>query len=890
MNSNTLNDNGSSNTNNNNGGGEDDPLMTLFRVHHNNRVQFDLDPLSSKNSKTKGNDGDPSSIKKQQQQQRLASIIVTTEKSSSKLFNIKNFVRSSIFSNNNNNSNSSSAKPLLSKNKDGSFNSSYIDDDDDDPENALIKKMLLPSPPKRLGSFLKSRGGGGGGNSNNNSNTITTLNKGEIDKLEERFLLPSGNSLSSSKLPSSSSSSSSTPKFTYSNIKQSNNNNTTSTTSTTTSPTKQSKERIAKLLKKGQHSHKKHFRYRLAMRYYLLALKEMTSAGYVDTHPLITKVLKSLNDVHHAQSVLSNSANIVRMGIQHEDQMDNNSLVKALKMYTIAYRMRRDALGVDHPSLPVLLNMMGSVQVKRGEYNEAMQIYHLALKGRPDENGGKGRNVMEFRMANPLTTSVTLRDMGMILEHRGNEEQALRFYHSSLRYAVKFRSETGMRNGKSGGGTGGTGGGSWEEDGGSANGSNMSMDSGSSEKEVPLTTSSSREDEFGFLDQLVYSSDNGDNNSSNNNNNNTDQQELAFDDEPFSLDEVRMAKTTTIVQKAENDAVTPFSADDGQPVGASISEDECGEMELFLEKRFDKLAMVDALPPPNDGSVKKFYYDELFVKSSPSMSSSPKIGSAKKEASSDTTTPATAGSSHKWKGADVDIAMTLHQIGQIHRRSLRYAASLSAYNASLRGMKEVLGNRHANIAAILGNIGNLYMELGDYDEAFQIYQEVLGIETLNLGLSHPEVAVTLHNIATIECSRGNFSEGVSLYKQVVDMQKIRFGPHHITVAVTLSCLADANEKSGNVDGAIRTYEEALQIRKSVQGKSHIDVGRILHKLGRLAASRDDYRLANVYIMKAAEIYADNKLKTDHPFLREMARDMADIQAGLAFSGCKGISV
>eukprot|EP00984_Skeletonema_dohrnii_P006889 scaffold2456_cov171-Skeletonema_dohrnii-CCMP3373.AAC.3 len=28
--------------------------------------------------------------------------------------------------------------------------------------------------------------------------------------------------------------------------------------------------------------------------------------------------------------------------------------------------MRRDALGVDHPSLPVLLNMMGSVQVKRG--------------------------------------------------------------------------------------------------------------------------------------------------------------------------------------------------------------------------------------------------------------------------------------------------------------------------------------------------------------------------------------------------------------------------------------------------------------------------------------------------------------------------------------------
>eukprot|EP00573_Skeletonema_grethae_P012640 CAMPEP_0201705478 /NCGR_PEP_ID=MMETSP0578-20130828/45867_1 /ASSEMBLY_ACC=CAM_ASM_000663 /TAXON_ID=267565 /ORGANISM="Skeletonema grethea, Strain CCMP 1804" /LENGTH=453 /DNA_ID=CAMNT_0048193723 /DNA_START=20 /DNA_END=1381 /DNA_ORIENTATION=- len=449
-------------------------------------------------------------------------------------------------------------------------------------------------------------------------------------------------------------------------------------------------------------------------------------------------------------------------------------------------------------------------------------------------------------------------------------------------------------NGKGGGNNGGGGGDYLEDDDvGSAHGSTISMDSGS-EVEVPLTNSSSKEDEFGFLDQLVYSTDNnGDSSSSGSNNNNADQQGLLelFDDEPFSLDEVRMAKSTTIVQKAENDAFTPFSADNGKPVGvASTSEDECGEMELFLEKRFDKLAMTDAVPPPNDGSVKKFYYDELFVKSSSSTSSSPKISNSKSAASEVSPASAAAGANTKWEGSDVDIAMTLHQIGQIHRRSLRYAAALSAYNASLRGMKEVLGSRHANIAAILGNIGNLYMELGDYDEAFQIYQEVLGIETLHLGLSHPEVAVTLHNIATIECSRGNFSEGVSLYKQVVDMQKLRFGPHHITVAVTLSCLADANEKLGNVAGAIRTYEEALQIRRNVMGRSHIDVGRILHKLGRLAASQDDYGLANLYITSSARIYADNKLKSDHPFLREMARDMADIQAGLAFSGSRGIAV
>jgi tetratricopeptide (TPR) repeat protein len=742
--------------------------------------------------------------------------------------------------------------------------------------------------------------------------------------MEDKFLMSSSiNNQLPSSLPTSTKTSSS-PKFTYSSLKHTHNLTTnasssqptfTATTTATTSsssPTKQSKERIAKLLKKAQHSHKKLFRYRLAMRYYLLALKEMNTSGYNDSHPLITKVLKSLNDVHHAQTTLANSANIVKMGIHHEDA---EQLVKALKMYTVAYRMRRDALGVDHPSLPVLLNMMGSVQVKRGEYVEAMQIFHLSLKGRPDENGGRGRNKDEFRKANPLTTSVTLRDMGMILEHKGDEEQALRFYHSSLRYAVKFRSEiirdqenddcnnNVNNNHRNSGSTRGSNGGL---DDGSANGSNMSIGSGS-EREYPAAAAatSSREDEFDFLDQLVYSTENVDDNN-NNNDNNVDtttttnhallNQKLAlFENEPFSLDEVRMAKTTTIMEKAEkqflNGSCPTDNINGNSGVGSGgvspISDDECGEMELFFEKRFDKLAMRDVPSPSNDGSAKKFYYDELFVKSSSLSSlSSPKSGNKGFE----TTSAAGSNGNNKWEGADVDIAMTLHQIGQIHRRSLRYAAALSAYNASLRGMKEVLGSRHGNIAAILGNIGNLYMETGDYDEAFKIYQEVLGIETLHLGLSHPEVAVTLHNIATIECSRGNFAEGVSLYRQVVDMQKIRFGPEHITVAVTLSCLADANEKLGNLEGAIRTYDEALQIRMKVLGKSHIDVGRILHKLGRLASSRKDYRLANVYIMKAAEIYADNKLKQDHPFLREMARDMADIQAGLAFSGCKGIAL
>lgn len=592
-------------------------------------------------------------------------------------------------------------------------------------------------------------------------------------------------------------------------------------------PSKASKEVIAVYLRKAQRYHKKSCRYRLAMKYYLLALKEMQLAGYSDTDPLPTKVLKSLNDVHHAQSTLANSANIVKMGIQHEDK---NQLVKALKMYTIAYRMRRDSLGVDHPSLPVLLNMMGSVQVKRGEYQEAMQIYELGLKGRPDENKGLGRHTVTYRNQNPLTTSVTLRDMGMILEHTGDEEKALRFYHASLKYALKYKESRDAALAKI----------EQHDDVVDEEGSALDFD-----VESPLKMRSSQESAGDqSSDQFLANIH-------------------SHVDEPFSLDEIRMAKCTSI------DKTLTASTKPDKVEQSGVAEYESGEMELFLEKRFDRWALSQDTAAPKSESATKFYYDELFIGEPPLLTTTPP--------------PKTEdGVGQNGEGADVDIAMTLHQIGQIHRRSHRHAAALSAYNASLRGIKQVFGSEHAHIAAILGNIGNLYMETGDNDEAFAIYQEVLGIETLHLGLSHPEVAVTLHNIATIECSRGNFSEGVSLYKQVAEMQKIRFGQEHLTVAITLGCLADAYERMGDLENAIKTYEEALKIRTLNLTKFHIDCGRLMHKLGRLASSRNDYTTALNHVKKAIEVYAINVLPSDHLFMREMARDYADIQAGLAF--------
>ena len=522
--------------------------------------------------------------------------------------------------------------------------------------------------------------------------------------------------------------------------------------------------RVERLLGRANRAHARTYRYEHAIGYYLASLKILSEAGYPDGHALVSGTVRRLNDCHHAQSSLKNSANIVMMGIKHENK---GEFVRALKMYTIAYRIRRDALGKFHPSLPVLLNMLGSVQVKRGELREAMQIYELALSGRPDDM----RDVSEKRkaeMIHPMTKSVTLRDMGMIYERWGDDARALELYEESLAFVLKGQA---------------------------------------------------REDE-------------------------------------------RAAR-----RKGMRDPNSPAAAGKGGTADSSklLPFGNEGEMEVYSLKASEHLAV---------GQANEVYkYDAFFPplpkgsKKSPSRS---KKGKGKGKNGYE-------GS----EGSNVNVAITLHQIAQINRRRQRHTVALSAYQVALRGMKQALGDRHPNVAAILGNLGNLHKEMGNYDQAYSIYQEVLGIETHHLGLCHPEVSVTLHNIATIESSRGRYADAISLYTQVVKMQKSLFGPHHISVAVTSSCMGDVYERMGDPTNAMMVYEETLSIRSKIMGAKHVDVGRLLHKLGTLALVKGDYRSADVYVTRASIIYQENSLNEDHPWMRDIRRNEADIKALVA---------
>jgi tetratricopeptide (TPR) repeat protein len=180
-------------------------------------------------------------------------------------------------------------------------------------------------------------------------------------------------------------------------------------------------QQVLKLRNKAARAIQIHHRYKYAMKCLTNALNSLEGAaeqlkiGTVAKrkHEELTHATrKELEQAHAMATAYANSANIVRMGIKAEDV---GQYIKALKLYTVAYRIRYDQLSTQHPSLPFLLNLLGTVQIQRREYAEALPILELALQ----------------QSADAVTRAVTYREMGRVHEYQ-QQDAALDMYHGSL--------------------------------------------------------------------------------------------------------------------------------------------------------------------------------------------------------------------------------------------------------------------------------------------------------------------------------------------------------------------------------------------------------------------------------------------------------------------------
>ena len=398
---------------------------------------------------------------------------------------------------------------------------------------------------------------------------------------------------------------------------------------------------VMKLLNKARRAQVLHSRYSYAVKCYVRSLELLKEASYPDSHPTVVKTLKLLQNAHFCETSFRNSANIVKLGIKYED---TGELVRALKMYTIAYRIRRDTLSASHPSLVVLLNMLGTIQIKRGELEEAHQIFQLALK---DTGGGSSPQHVPFtssddssqspplgkHIVNYLTRAVTYREMGTIHEQWSEIERAHHMYHASLECMADYKGIVFTKPAfvlDCGGGGGGGG------------------DRGEEKKVAD-------EQQHGFNTIL------------------RDLEEMRFDGGLHDPD------------------------DEGEEVPFLAAEPSTKHNKHGRNKKGRYSNTLDPLVLPSRYDV--FFPPELDTKKRNHHKS--RLGH-KKEAGG-----ASAVEDKRGDHTDVEVALTIHRIAQLHRAQHEYHWALPAFYVSLRGMRYALGKTHPNVAAILGNIGNL---------------------------------------------------------------------------------------------------------------------------------------------------------------------------------------
>eukprot|EP00535_Pseudo-nitzschia_heimii_P010921 CAMPEP_0197194600 /NCGR_PEP_ID=MMETSP1423-20130617/29550_1 /TAXON_ID=476441 /ORGANISM="Pseudo-nitzschia heimii, Strain UNC1101" /LENGTH=862 /DNA_ID=CAMNT_0042648051 /DNA_START=344 /DNA_END=2932 /DNA_ORIENTATION=+ len=546
---------------------------------------------------------------------------------------------------------------------------------------------------------------------------------------------------------------------------------------------------VAKLLSKANKAEHSHFRYEYAVKCYLKALNILQKqAKYPDDHPTVVKTVRLMTNAHHVLSSYNNSANIVKMGIKNEDA---GELVKALKMYTIAYRIRRDNLSRNHPSLVVLLNMLGSIQIKRGELKEAMQIYELALKDdqvtsseAPSENDNtQTQKETQANDRNLLAKSVTFREMGTIYEMWGNVNEALTFYHKSLDCVAEWREKVKNNNAKKTA---------------SLKGNDCNQNSKSSTERDENCEPALFHNNKDGLQPHNYSIDDvqtvfGDKNG---------EMELVIGSTKVSQNE--LSSNSKSINKYER--FFP-KRDDDETRDEVETSDENSHADMDLSLTLHQIAQlyraqgkfVRAL----DAYVVALRGMRMALgKHHPNVAAVlGNIGNLQKEmgdlgAAYNTYQEVLGIESYRLGLSHPDVAITLHNIATIDAARGNYEHSLKLYRKVIGLQKKLFGEENLSVAVTAACMGDVFEKIGDLKGSMSSFDEAVRIKSAILGRHSLEVGRLLHKLGKLSFLLNDHLEAESFIARTILIYRLnKLDENH-------EWFVDANRDAADIDGAI----------------------------------------------------------------------------------------
>jgi len=243
----------------------------------------------------------------------------------------------------------------------------------------------------------------------------------------------------------------------------------------------------------------------------------------------------------------------------------------------------------------------------------------------------------------------------------------------------------------------------------------------------------------------------------------------------------------------------------------------------------------------------------------------------------------------------LEVARSMHRLGDVLKLQAEYEAALQAYQDALRLRRTLLGTENSETASTMYELADLLGRMGDFPGAEPLYREALASQKKLLGEESPEVARSLEGLGLNLFDQGNYDDGVPLLREAVAMQRRLHsgGPHpdlaevvnnlgfvsndnheaellfrealamkrvlypgdaHPEIAMGLNNVAYMLHVQGRYGDAELLYREAIAMNRLLLGEDHPDVAMALNNLAFVIHQKGDLGAAITMSRESLDMY------------------------------------
>jgi tetratricopeptide (TPR) repeat protein/predicted Ser/Thr protein kinase len=176
-----------------------------------------------------------------------------------------------------------------------------------------------------------------------------------------------------------------------------------------------------------------------------------------------------------------------------------------------------------------------------------------------------------------------------------------------------------------------------------------------------------------------------------------------------------------------------------------------------------------------------------------------------------------------------DVAWVLNALGSLLQRAGQLDEGERVMREALAIRREVLGADDPDTHSTMNNLGMILRGKGDVAGAAPMLQEALELRRKTLGNDHPDVVIQMVNVALALADLGDYAGSEKVGREALAARRRILGPEHPAVANTLRVVGDALAGAGDYAGAEPLYREAIAIARKGYGEQHAETAR--HQTG-----------------------------------------------------------